>query len=124
MDYGDHGTTFGGNPLASAAALTVLETAEKLNLSKQAEEKGKWFIEKIKAYHIPSVKEIRGKGLMIGIEFDFETKPLVMEMLNRGILANATADNVLRIVPPLIIDYPELEKITEIINESVKKLQS
>jgi acetylornithine/N-succinyldiaminopimelate aminotransferase len=122
MDYGDHGTTFGGNPLASAASLAVLETAQKEDLSKQAEEKGKWFTEKIKALKLPSIKKIRGKGLMIGIEFDFETKPLVLEMLDRGVLANATADNVLRIVPPLIIDYPELEEIIEVIKESVNNL--
>lgn len=122
MDYGDHGTTFGGNPLASAASLAVLETAQKEDLSKQAEEKGKWFVEKIEALNLPSIKEIRGKGLMIGIEFDFETKPLVLEMLDRGVLANATADNVLRIVPPLIIDYPELEEIIEVIKESVNNL--
>jgi acetylornithine/N-succinyldiaminopimelate aminotransferase len=122
MDYGDHGTTFGGNPLASAAALAVLETAQKKDLSKQAEEKGKWFVEKIKSFNLSSIKEIRGKGLMIGIVFDFETKPLVAEMLQRGVLANATADNVLRIVPPLIINYPELEKIAEVIKESVNNL--
>lgn len=122
MDYGDHGTTFGGNPLASAASLAVIQTAESDKLSRAAGEKGRWFIEKIRKAEIPSIKEIRGKGLMIGIEFEFETKPLVNEMLKRGVLANATADTVLRIVPPLIIDYPELEKIIQVIKQSVNNL--
>ena len=60
---------------------------------------------------------------MIGVEFDFETKPLMQEMLKRGVLSNATAENVLRFVPPLNIDYRDLEKALEIMYESVKAIR-
>ena len=60
---------------------------------------------------------------MIGVEFDFETKPLVMKMLAHGVLANATAGNVLRLVPPLNIDYGDLEKVIEILKQSLKEIK-
>src|SRR6056297_3504237 len=122
IDFGDHGTTFGGNPLSTTAALTTLEVIENDNLVEQSHEKGTWLMKKIEAMNEPSIKEIRGKGLMIGIEFDFETKPLVAKMLERGVLANATAGNVLRLVPPLVITYDEMEKVVEVIKQSLKEI--
>ncbi|MFO7863286.1 MAG: aspartate aminotransferase family protein, partial [Salinivirgaceae bacterium] len=91
IDFGDHGTTFGGNPLATAAALAVLKTIEQEQLTQAAHEKGEWLKERIMAIKHPDIKEVRGRGLMLGIEFRFETKPLVQKMLENGILANATA---------------------------------
>lgn len=122
MDFGDHGTTFGGNPLVCAASLAVFEAIEAENLLEEATKKGQWLREEIGKLHIESIKEIRGKGLMIGIEFDFETKPLVAKMLEKGVLANATAGNVLRLVPPLNIPLGDLKKVVEIMHESVKEL--
>ncbi|HKK59282.1 MAG TPA: aspartate aminotransferase family protein [Salinivirga sp.] len=122
IDFGDHGTTFGGNPLSTAAALATLETIEQDNLVQEAHEKGAWLVERIQALNEISIKEIRGKGLMIGIEFNFETKPLVAKMLERGVLANATAGNVLRLVPPLVITYDEMEKVVEVIKQSLKEI--
>lgn len=121
---GDHGTTFGGNPLATAAALKTIEIIEKENLLQEAAEKGEWLKNKIlenepEKFHI---KEVRGLGLMIGIEFDFETKPLVEKMLEHGVLANATAKNVLRLVPPLNISYHELDMILDAMYKSLKKM--
>jgi len=63
------------------------------------------------------------KGLMIGVEFNFETKPLVLKMLENGVLANATADRVLRLVPPLNIPYEDLEKAMEVLKKSLKELK-
>ena len=123
IDFGDHGTTFGGNPLVCAAALATIEVLESENLLKQAEEKGHWLKEKIKGMKNPDIKEIRGKGLMIGVQFNFETKPLVQKMLENGVLANATADNVLRLVPPLNISYDDLEKVMEVLTKSLKELK-
>jgi acetylornithine/N-succinyldiaminopimelate aminotransferase len=120
--YGDHGTTFGGNPLACASALTVLEIIQDENLVHQSEEKGNWLMEKLKKLNDPSIKEIRGMGLMIGVEFDFETKPLVEEMMKNGVLANATAGNVLRLVPPLNIGYNDLEIILHVMKKSIKAI--
>jgi len=122
IDFGDHGTTFGGNPLSTAAALATLETIEQDKLVQEAHEKGAWLVERIQALNEISIKEIRGKGLMIGIEFNFETKPLVAKMLERGVLANATAGNVLRLVPPLVITYDEMEKVVEVIKQSLKEI--
>ena len=105
IGFGDHGTTFGGNPLATAAALAAIEVIEDENLTKQAAEKGEWMRNQILNNNPEKygIKEVRGLGLMIGIEFEFETKPIVFKMLEKGVLANATAENVLRFVPPLVI---------------------
>ncbi|HCS20053.1 MAG TPA: aspartate aminotransferase family protein [Bacteroidetes bacterium] len=123
MDYGDHGTTFGGNPLACAASLATLEVIEAENLVKEAEEKGKWLKAELLAMNNPDIKEVRGKGLMIGVEFNFETKPLVQKMLENGVLVNSTADTVLRLLPPLNISYEDMEKAMEVLKRSLKELK-
>ncbi len=123
IDFGDHGTTFGGNPLVCAAALATIEVLESENLLKQAAEKGNWLMAEILALKNPDIKEIRGKGLMIGVEFNFETKPLVQKMLDNGVLANATADRVLRFVPPLNISKEDLEKVMDVLQKSLKELK-
>lgn len=123
IDFGDHGTTFGGNPLVCAAALAGLEVIKEENLLQAAKDKGNWLKKKVIAWNHPSIKEVRGVGLMIGIEFEFETKELVMTMLKNGVLANATAGNVVRIVPPLNITYDELEKMLQIMQQSLKEIE-
>ena len=125
IDFGDHGTTFGGNPMACAAGLATINTMDDEGIYQQATRKGFWLknmLENALGDH-PALKEIRGLGLMIGVEFDFETKPLVMEMMQRGVLANATAGNVLRLVPPLVITYEELEQVVEVIKASITHLE-
>jgi len=124
IEFGDHGTTFGGNPLVCAASLATIEVIETENLLQQAEEKGKWIVAKVLSLENSDIKEIRGKGLMIGVEFNFETKPLVLKMLENGVLANATSDTVLRLVPPLNISYEDLEKVMEILEKSLKELKN
>ncbi len=122
IEFGDHGTTFGGNPLACAAALATIDTIVEEDIAAAAERKGAILrrkLEKLKERY-PSLKEVRGLGLMIGVEFDFETKPLVADMMERGVLANATAGNVLRLVPPLIIAEEELDRLVAVIGESLK----
>jgi acetylornithine/N-succinyldiaminopimelate aminotransferase len=123
MEFGDHGTTFGGNPLVCAASLAVLGTIELENLLEESEKKGQWLRREIEKLNIPNIKEIRGKGLMLGIEFDFETKPLVAKMLEKGVLANATANNVLRLVPPLNITMTDLKRVVEVIYESIIEMK-
>ncbi len=123
IDFGDHGTTLGGNPLVCAAGLAALEVIGDEDLLKQAREKHEWLKEQIKNMQEPSITEFRGLGLMIGIEFEFGTKPLVKEMMDRGVLANSTAENVLRLVPPLNISYDDLEKIVEVLKESLKAVK-
>lgn len=122
IKYGDHGTTFGGNPLVCSASLAILEIIEDENLLQEAAEKEVWIKEKINGMNIRGLKQIRGKGLMIGMEFTFETKDLVARMLEKGVLANSTAGNVLRLVPPLNIGKEELEKVIEVMVESIEEL--
>lgn len=125
MEYGDHGTTFGGNPLATATALATMRTLIDGNFTEAVERKGAWLraeLEKLKTKH-PSLKEVRGLGLMLGVEFSFATKPLMLAMLERGVIANATADNVLRIVPPLIISEEEMRTVVDVISASVSSIE-
>ncbi len=123
IDYGDHGTTFGGNPLACAASLATIRAIEIEDIMRQANEKGKWLMEEICSLERSDIREVRGKGLMIGIDFTFETKPLVQKMLEKGVLANATARTVLRLVPPLNISFGDLKKVMKVLKESLKELE-
>lgn len=123
IEFGDHGTTFGGNPLACAAALAVIEVIENENLCNNAAQMGDFLTKSLKemaSKHL-QIKEIRGKGLMIGVEMDKPAAPLVKMLLDKGVVANATAENVLRLVPPLMINQTELEfglkKIDDCLNQ-------
>lgn len=122
IDFGDHGTTFGGNPLVCAAALAAIETIEEEKLLKHGQEIGNWLKKEIGKLNLPHVKEIRGVGLMIGVEFGFEAKPLVLDMLEQGIIANATAVHVLRLVPPLNITKEDLEIFLNTLEKSLTKI--
>ncbi|WP_258105328.1 acetylornithine transaminase [Marinoscillum sp. MHG1-6] len=123
IDWGDHGTTFGGNPLACAAALAVLEVIESENLLQKATESGAWLKGKINALRseLPEIELIRGAGLMLGIQVSMDPKAIVGTMLKKGVLANATAGNIVRLVPPLNIDRESLEEALEIFIESIKE---
>lgn len=124
IEFGDHGTTFGGNPLVCAVSLAVLEVMEEEKLLLAATEKGEWLKAQFNALNEPAIKDIRGMGLMLGIEFDFETKALVAEMMNRGVIANATAGNVLRLVPPLNITQNDLEQFMDVVKRSLKTIKA
>lgn len=123
LAFGDHGTTFGGNPLVCAAALATLDTIETEGLLRQAAEKGQWLTDQLQTRKIPGTVEVRGKGLMLGVEFDFDTKSLAKEMLNQGVLTNAAAGNVLRIVPPLMISYDDLETVVDVLESAARKVR-
>ena len=126
LEAGDHGTTFGGNPLVTAAALATIEVIDQEDLMAKAHEKGAWLKQQIQQNKPEQygIREVRGLGLMIGIEFKFETKPLMQKMMEKGVLANATAENVLRLVPPLNIPYPDLERTLDVMYESIKEIRS
>lgn len=126
MEYGDHGTTFGGNPVACAAGVATFEVIKEEEVLRQASRKGFWLKEMIeeKLGNHPKLKQIRGLGLMIGVEFDFETKPLVIRMIEHGVIANATATNVLRLLPPLLISFEELEQVVDVMVQSIEELET
>jgi len=110
---GSHGSTFGGNPLACTAGLTTLEIIESENLCQNATEVGAHIRSSLQRAltETPGVKEIRGKGLMIGIELDRPCGDLVKTALEAGLLINVTADNVVRLVPPLVMSRAEADQL-------------
>lgn len=110
---GNHGSTFGGNPLACRAALTVLEVMERDQLAQRAVEMGEYLLAGFKQAlaNVKGVKEIRGKGLMLGIELERECGELVKQALAKGILINVTAGNVIRLLPPLVLSKAQADQI-------------
>ncbi|MBR1963790.1 MAG: aspartate aminotransferase family protein [Muribaculaceae bacterium] len=100
--YGQLGTTFGGNHLACAAAIAVLEIFENENLVENAREVGEYLIAQLK--QIPEIKEVRGEGLMIGMEFDYPVKELRTRLIKeQKVFTGASGTNVIRLLPPLVL---------------------
>jgi acetylornithine/LysW-gamma-L-lysine aminotransferase len=118
---GQHGSTFGGNPLACAAALAAIDFMIDNNLAEQALQKGKYLMNRIKSSPIKIIKEIRGLGLMIGVELTTRVKPYILKLAERGILVLPAGKKVLRLLPPLTISYQEIgvvvEKIIQVLKE-------
>ena len=119
---GNHGSTFGGNPLSCAVGITVVDQIEKLGLAKRAGELGDRMMGKFRQRlgDLNSVKGIRGMGLMIGIELNSPCGDLVAKGLEKGILINVAADKVIRLLPPLTITDEEAEQICDIVSELVE----
>lgn len=115
LTAGNHGSTFGGNPLACSAALAVLETLTGSGLIAQAAEKGEKIHAALKQALAgnPHIVSIRNKGLMIGLELDRPCGELVGMALAQGLLINVTADSTIRLLPPLIIDDAQIATLTE-----------
>jgi acetylornithine aminotransferase len=122
LTAGNHGSTFGGNPLACSAALAVLETLSTGSLIADAEKKGQQICRQIanKTEGNAHIVEIRHLGLIIGIELDHPCGELVGKALARGLLINVTADHVIRLLPPLLIDEQQIEMLTDILSELIQ----
>jgi predicted acetylornithine/succinylornithine family transaminase len=118
---GDHGTTFGGNPLATTAALASVSSILEENLPERAREMGYLMMGLIKqkTQNIDLVKEIRGMGLMVGVELKDRGKNVVNRMFDKGVLANCTAGNVVRFLPPLNISEEDLRNGVDVFVESL-----
>lgn len=123
MNDGDHGSTYGGNPLACSASLAALNTVIDENLSRQAEKKGQLLTARIRELStgMTEITDIRGKGLMIGVELSIEGRAVVTEMMRLGVLSNCTQGNVIRLVPPLITSNEDLDRIADALGTAVKK---
>jgi len=121
---GNHSTTFGGNPLACATALATLNTIESELLVENVFESGKYLKDKLMERFSgkAAVKEIRGLGLLVGIEFNFPCGDLVKKIFQNKLLVSCTAGNVIRLAPPLIVSRGEIDKIVNIIDKSVEEL--
>lgn len=112
FDYGSHGSTWGGNPLASATGLKSLEILESENLAQQSAEKGVYLQNKLKAMNSPFIKEIRGCGLWVGVEVyadKISARDICLKLLNQGVLCKETQENVIRFAPPLIISKAQID---------------
>ncbi|TES46690.1 ornithine--oxo-acid transaminase [Shouchella lehensis] len=117
FEPGSHGSTFGGNPLACAVSVAALEILEEEDLVRNAQELGDYFITELKTLTHPSIKEVRGRGLFIGIELTESARPYCEQLKERGLLCKETHENVIRFAPPLIITKEELEHALEQIKD-------
>nr|MBS0037558.1 aspartate aminotransferase family protein [Saprospiraceae bacterium] len=122
IEFGDHGTTFGGNPLACAAALATVNFIRDQKIEENTNIKAEWFRKKLDEVrdNFSVIKEVRGVGLMIGLVLTEESKPYVQKFLDRGIIINATAGNVIRLVPPLTITQEDLSTFLSALTEILK----
>jgi len=119
---GNHGSTFGGNPLASAAALSTLTTMEQEDILENATCTGNWLLQSCQSrlLPLPAVREIRGLGMMLGIELDRPCTELVTMALERRLLINVTAGNVIRLLPPLIMKRPQAMQLLDILQSLIE----
>lgn len=120
---GNHASTFGGNPLACTAALTTLEVIGEDDLLRNAMEVGDFMRSMFKARlaGLSDVRQIRGQGLMIGIELSKPCGDLVKEALKRGLLINVTSDKVVRLLPPLVMQRSEAEQVVDTLSTLIKE---
>jgi acetylornithine/N-succinyldiaminopimelate aminotransferase len=121
---GDHGSTFGGNALASAAICAVLDTIEREGLLENARSRGAQLVrglEGLRATHAV-IGEVRGAGLLVGADLTVEAAPVVEACLSRGLLVNAVRPKTLRFAPPLIVSAAEVDRALEILDETLAAL--
>ena len=114
---GDHGTTFGGGPLVCAAANAVLDAFDEENIIDNVNEVGDYFLEELKKLDKDIIADVRGRGLMVGVELTKPGAEYVDKLREAGFLINCTADKVLRFVPPLIITKAEIDEFVKALDE-------
>jgi predicted acetylornithine/succinylornithine family transaminase len=122
FEPGDHGSTFGGNPLACAAAIAVFQAVLEQELPARAERTGTYFRERLQALQArwPAIREVRGRGLLIAMEFDGEFSAAVLDAAReRGVLLNAVSPTIVRFMPPLIIAEAEIDRAVAVIDEAL-----
>jgi len=118
---GDHGSTFGGNPLGCAIARSALRVLIDERMIEKSAELGAYFLGLLKTLRSPDLKEVRGKGLWIGIELHSLARPYCEALKDEGILCKETHDRVIRIAPPLIISREEIDWAFERIKKVIEK---
>ena len=118
LNPGSHATTFGGNPLAMACSIATITTMIKEDIAGQATKKGAYLMERLKELKgaHPALREVRGRGLMVGVEFDTDISFFPQAGLEKGILLNVIQGRILRLVPPLVIDTGELDQAVDSIH--------
>ena len=114
---GVHGSTFGGNPLSCAAAVAALTVMEEEDLPGQAEAKGKYLMDKLMEINSPNIREVRGLGLMIGIEMKQKVNPYIRILQEKKVIALNAGMTVIRLLPPLVITYPQIDHLVEVLTD-------
>ena len=120
LSPGIHGSTFGGNPLACAAGLAALSVQKEEKLPERAAVLGTNLLEKLQTIDSPIIREVRGLGLIIGIELKQKSAPLIKDLADRGILALPAGMNVIRLLPPLVIEEEQLDQVFDTLVEVLK----
>jgi acetylornithine/LysW-gamma-L-lysine aminotransferase len=115
-----HSSTFGGNPIACAAALATLEIFEKEDLVAKAKENGAYFINRLNKIESGRIREIRGLGLMIGIELKEKAGPHVQRLMDQGVIVLLAGSNVIRLLPPLVITREEIDVVLDAMQKTLK----
>jgi len=121
MQKGDHAATFGGGPLLCAAALASLTVIEDEGLVDRSARMGRYLVDKLEGLELEAVREIRGKGLMVGMELAVKCGPVVDYARENGVLLNCTSDSVLRFVPPLVITQEQIDRVIDVVAEGIKR---
>ncbi len=119
-----HGSTFGGNPLACAASLAAIRYIEDYNLPGRAAELGAYTLGRLRELQSPLIRDVRGLGLLIGIELKQKVTPILMALMERGVLALPAGGNVLRLLPPLVIERADLDRVVSAIQEVLPAQQA
>jgi ornithine--oxo-acid transaminase len=124
---GDHGSTFGGNPLACAVAHEALNVLEEEHLVERSQEMGEYLLHQLGLLQSPLIKDIRGQGLFVGMEINPQhasARTVCERLMTKGILSKETHDTVVRIAPPLIVEQTHLDTAVQALDEVLKELES
>jgi ornithine--oxo-acid transaminase len=116
---GTHGSTFGGSPLAAAIGEAALDVVIRENLPKKSAQLGAQLLGLLKTLKHPRLKAVRGRGLLIALEFDAPARPLVEDLMKRGLLAKDTHENTIRLAPPLVITRAQIDAAFRIVRDAV-----
>ena len=122
LQAGDHGSTYGGNPLVTAAVSTVLDLFEELNLTEHVKEVGSYLYEKLEEFtkaHPGIVKEHRGIGLMQGIELTVPAKEIISKAMEKKLILINAGENIIRFIPALVVEKEHIDEMMEILESCV-----
>jgi acetylornithine/LysW-gamma-L-lysine aminotransferase len=117
---GLHGSTFGGGPLVCAASRAVIQVMAEEQLPARAAQLGEWLMAELQSIPSDQIREVRGLGLMIGIELRGKVTPVLQQLMQRGVWALPAGMNVLRLLPPLIIEQSDLERVVEAVGQVLR----
>ncbi|HVV69829.1 MAG TPA: ornithine--oxo-acid transaminase [Gammaproteobacteria bacterium] len=126
LNPGDHGSTFGGNPLAATIGLTALRTLVNENMVANSAELGSYFLKALSAIKSPLIKEVRGKGLFIGVEIDtrkVSARDVCLQLIEDGLLTKDTHGTVIRLCPPLVVTRAQIDEALRIIKHSLAEIE-